>query len=143
LQPEEVKDLALCGNERRDVFRKLIQLKLSKAPVGSSLAYLQNGLEWRYDDRITDSKPVRHYQCWAGRAFAHLEADGNLYACSWGSLKQVPGRNVLQEGFRSAWNNLIPLKECRSCSHACGVEHNLLFSLNLSSMFNAFMHLHR
>lgn len=140
---EEVKDLALCGEERKNVFRKLIQLKLNKAPIGSSLAYLQNGLEWPYDDRITDLKPARNYQCWAGRAFAHLEADGNLYACSWGSLRQVAGRNVLQEGFRSAWKNLVFMKDCRSCSHACGVEHNLLFSLNFSSIFNAFIQLHR
>jgi MoaA/NifB/PqqE/SkfB family radical SAM enzyme len=139
----EIKDLILSGEERKDVFRKLIKLKLSGAPVGSSLAYLKNALEWPYDGRVTDAHPSKRYRCWAGRAFGHLEVDGSLHACGWGALRQQPGINVLKEGFCQSWDKLVPLADCKSCSHACGVENNLLFSLNCQSILNAFIQLHR
>lgn len=139
---KEVQDLALKGNYRKKVFQELIQLKISGAPIGSSLQYLQNALEWPHDDRITDSTPSKRYQCWAGRAFGHLEANGMLYPCGWG-VRQIPGVNVLSKGFRSAWEKLIFLQGCRSCSHACDVESNLIYSLNPSSILNAFVNLRR
>lgn len=140
---DEVKDLVLREEERKNAFRKLIKLKLAGAPIGSSLEYLKNSLEWLYDDQVTDTKSSKRYQCWAGRAFGHLDVDGTLYACGYAALRKLPKANVLEKGFRSAWNKLPFLKECKSCSHACGVENNLLFSLNISSIFNAFIQLHR
>ncbi|MHB8155484.1 MAG: hypothetical protein ACYDFR_05485, partial [Candidatus Omnitrophota bacterium] len=140
---DEIRELVLSPQERKDVFRKLIKLKLSGAPVGSSLGYLKNALDWLYDDRVTDAKPSKRYQCWAGRAFGHLEADGNLHACGWGALRREAGVNVLEKGFREAWSKLVPLVGCKSCSHACGVENNLLFSLDIPTIFNALVQLHR
>lgn len=138
----EVEELVLRGDERKRAFQELIQLKLSGAPIGSSLAYLRCVAEWPYDDQITDSKPSKRYRCWAGRAYGHLSTDGRLYSCGWGD-RRIPGIDVLKEGFRSAWSKLVPLSNCRSCSHACGVENNLIFSLNISGIFNAFIQLRR
>lgn len=138
----EVQDLVLRGEERRNVFRKLIKLKVSGAPIGSSLEYLKNALEFPYDDRITDSRPSNRYTCWAGRANAHLEANGMLYACGYG-VGRVPGVSVFNESFVEAWRKLVPLKDCKSCSHACMVEGNLIFSLNLPCIFNCVMRLWR
>jgi len=84
---DEVKELILRKDAIKKVFKKLIGLKLSGTPIGSSFPYLKSILEWPYDDRITDSKPARRYRCWAGRAQGHLEADGNLYACGWAALR--------------------------------------------------------
>jgi len=139
---DEVQDLVLRGDERKKVFQKLIQLKSSGAPIGSSLAYLKNALEWPYDERITDSKPSKRFKCWAGRADAHLEADGALYSCGWG-VGRALGINVINGDFKSAWGKLVPLNNCKSCSHACDVESNLIFSLNVSSILNALAHLRR
>lgn len=140
---DEIRELVLSPQEHRDVFKKLIKLKLSGAPIGSSLGYLKNALDWPYNDRVTDIKPSKRYQCWAGRAFGHLEANGNLHACGWGALREEAGVNVLEKGFRQAWDKLIPSVGCKSCSHACGVENNLLFSLDTPTIFNALIHLRR
>lgn len=140
---DEIRELVLSPQERKDVFRKLIKLKLSGSPVGSSLGYLKNALDWPDDHRVTDAKPSKRYQCWAGRAFGHLEVDGNLHACGWGALRREAGVNVLEKGFAQAWDKLVPLAGCSSCSHACGVENNLLFSLDIPTVFNAFIQLHR
>jgi len=137
---DEVQELVLRGDEKKKAFQKLIQLKSSGAPIGSSFAYLKNALEWPYDDRITDSKPSKLFECWAGRAGAHLETDGRLYACGW-DVGMVSGVNVLKEGFKTAWEKIVPSNNCKSCSHACNVESNLIFSLNISSILNAFIHL--
>ncbi len=138
---KEVEELVLRGDERKRAFQELINLKLSGAPIGSSLKYLKSVLEWPYDERITDSRPSKSYKCWAGRAYGHLNSDGKLYSCGWGS-GSVLGVDVLKEGFKSAWSKLVPLNNCQSCSHACGVENNLIFSLNFSVILNAFRQLH-
>jgi MoaA/NifB/PqqE/SkfB family radical SAM enzyme len=135
---ENIKELALSTEERRDVFRRLIDLKYSGAPVGCSFSYLRSVLEWPYNNRITDSNPAKRYRCWAGIANGHIEADGRLYSCGWDALRGKIGMNVLDKGFRFAWDNLPLSNDCQSCSHACGVENNLIFSLNPSSIWNAF-----
>lgn len=139
----DVRYLLLQGEARKEAFRKLIKLKLSGAPIGSSLGYLKSALEWPYDERITDSTSSKRYHCWAGRAWGHLDYNGKLYSCGWERLKGKPGVDVLREGFRSAWNNLESVKNCRSCSHACGVENNLIFSLNPSAILNAIGQLYK
>ena len=139
---EDIKELVLSTQERKEIFRKLIRLKASGAPIGSSFSYLKSVLEWPYNNRITDSHYVKRYRCWAGRAYGHLEANGMLYPCGWDALRgNNLGINVLEKGFRFAWENLIPSNDCQSCSHACGVENNLIFSLNFSSIWNAFKNL--
>jgi len=138
----DVEELALKGEERREVFRKLMQLKRSGAPIGSTITYLKNALEWPYDDKIYDSEPSKHFQCFAGRAYGHLEANGMLYSCGTG-VTRIRGTSVLTDGFRSAWGKLPLLENCKSCSHACGVESNLIFSLNPSSISNHIANLYR
>lgn len=136
---EQIQDL-LLGDEWKACFRKLFQLKRSGKPIGSSLAYLQNALEWPYEDRMMDSRPAERYRCWAGRAFGHLEADGMLYACGMG-VGRVEGVSVMQEGFRRAWEKIVSLEDCRSCSDACQLEANLIFSLDRSTVLNWLSHL--
>ena len=132
---DQVKDLVLRGDERIEVYKKLIQLKRAGAPIGSTLEYLENGMEWPHDNKVYDTKTSKRYGCWAGRAYGHLEADGELYACGTG-VSRIRGKSVLKTGFRSAWEQLPLLENCKSCSHACGVESNLIFSLNVKSILN-------
>jgi pyrroloquinoline quinone biosynthesis protein E len=138
---DEMQDLLLSEKERRVVFKKLINLKLSGAPIGSSLPYLRNALRWPYNNRTTSSRFSKYYCCWAGKAWAHLEADGKLYPCGWAALRNLQGVSVLEEGFKLAWEKTTSLDDCHSCFHACGVENNLIFSLNFSSILNALKHL--
>ena len=134
----EVQNLILKESEQKKAFQKLIRLKSSGAPIGSSLEYFKSVVEWPYADQVTDSKPSKRYRCWA---YGHLDADGMLYSCGWAALWKLPGLSVLEKGFRPAWEKLTLLNNCQSCSHACGVENNLIFSLNFSSVVNAFVNL--
>ncbi len=131
----EIGDLILAGEERKEALRKLIELKRGGAPVGGSLPYFQNALNWPHDDRVTSPEPSPYYRCWAGRSVAHLEADGKLYACGMG-VGRVKGIDVREDGFSAAWKRLRPLPDCNSCTMACGVESNLLFSLNPGTILN-------
>lgn len=140
---DEVQDLILGESEQKEAFQKLIQLKSSGAPIGSSSEYFKSVVEWPYADKVTDSKHSKRYRCWAGRAYGHLDTDGMLYPCGWAALWKFPGLNVLEEGFKSAWEKMKLLDGCQSCSHACGVENNLIFSLNIPSIVNAFVNLRK
>lgn len=132
---QEVRDLVLRGDEREKALRKLMELKHSGAPVGGSIPYFKNALQWPCDDRVISSSPSPLYRCWAGRVTAHLEADGKLYACGMG-VGRYPGVDVREIGFKQAWDRIKPLPNCNSCTMACGVEANLLFSLNWKSIIN-------
>ncbi len=132
---KEISDLVLSGEQREETLRRLIDLKKSGAPVGGSLPYFQNALDWSCPDRVTSPEPSPLYRCWSGRATAHLEADGKLYACGMG-VGRVEGIDVTEIGFAEAWRRLQPLPACLSCTMACGVEANLLFSLNPRAIWN-------
>ncbi len=132
---KEIADLVLSGKRRRETLRRLIALKKSGAPVGGSVPYFENALRWPRENQVTSPEPSRLYRCWAGRATAHLEADGKLYACGMG-VGRMEGEDVLETGFAEAWRRLKPLPGCRSCTMACGVEANLIFSLNRRAVWN-------
>ncbi len=134
---DEIRDILPGISAIREGFRELIRLKKLNKPVGSSYEYLRNVAEWQDFNSITSTLYSKRYRCWAGRAFCHLEADGRLYACGWGVLKRQGGLNVLKDGFSACWNRITPLIGCNSCSHACGVENNLILSLNSSAITNA------
>ena len=132
---KEIADLVLTGRRRKEILRQIIGLKKSGAPVGGSLPYFENALDWPWEDRVTSPEPSPLYRCWSGRATAHLEADGKLYSCGMG-VGRVEGIDVTETGFAGAWRRLKPLPGCRSCTMACGVEANLLFSLNPRAIWN-------
>lgn len=132
---EEIQQLVLRGGKRKKCLQKLIKLRLTGGPVGSSLGYLYNALQWLYDNRTTDSRPSKQYRCWAGRAYADLDADGTLYACS-NYFSRASGVSVFRKGFKEAWRKLPLLENCQSCLHASGTEMNLVCSLNSSSILN-------
>lgn len=131
----EIEDLVLSPQERKAVFARLIDFKRRGAPIGSSVGFLRNGKEWGYGDAPFSSDISRYYKCWAGRAQAHIEADGRLYACG-SEVGYISGVDVIKNGFKKAWGSLPLKKNCNSCTHACMVEGNLIFSLNPGTIMN-------
>ena len=132
---KEIADLVLSGRQRQEALRRLIALKKAGAPVGGSFPYFENALHWLRENQVTSPEQSPLYRCWAGRATAHLEADGKLYACGMG-VGRMEGIDVLENGFAEAWRRLKPQPGCRSCTMACGVEANLIFSLNRRAIWN-------
>jgi len=131
----KVADLMPEQDETRRALRRLVELKRSGAPVGSSMSYLLEQLGWSDYRRIRRPERSRAYECLAGRAFCELLANGTLTGCDW-TLDEVPGVSVVDHGFRDAFARLPHLPDCRSCVSSCELEMNLLFNLNLGSIFN-------
>ena len=69
--------------------------------------------------------------------YGYIDATGVLYACS-AHFKNGLGVNVSSKGFCNAWKELLLPKGCNSCISPSGVENNLIFSLNLSSLLDCF-----
>jgi len=134
---DEIKDLVPSSRQTKHAFEELIRLKEQGWPIGSSFEYLRSVVEWPNYKQVTDSAVSKRYRCWAGRAYGHVEANGKLYPCGWAVPKGYEGVDVLDRGFDAAWSKIQPLEGCGSCSHACGVENNLLFSLSRGSVLNA------
>ena len=132
---DKVKELVLDHQERKRYVQKLIDLKRSGAPIGSSMGFLNSALEWPHDDKVIAPEVSKRYQCWAGRAFGYVDSMGLLYPCLF-HYNSMPGISVIENGFGAAWEALRPPANCLSCLHPCGVEMNLLCSLNYAAILN-------
>lgn len=129
-----IKDLALSNEENIEVVKYLIERKRAKDPIGSSFSYFDYLLKWGDLGVMHKDETISKVKCWAGKLFCHIDPTGMLYPCGT-SHWRVPGHSVVEHGFKEAFelSEKIP---CTSCIMACHLEHNLLFSLNMSSAFN-------
>lgn len=131
----QVQDITPTLQQNREVIRRLIALKKSGAPIGSSMPYLKEWLAWPDYSKICSSAPSPLYQCLAGRAFCELMVDGDLYSCGWMRGK-LPGVSVREQGFAKAFYNLPEIEDCKSCASSCWLESNLIFNLNPRTVAN-------
>jgi MoaA/NifB/PqqE/SkfB family radical SAM enzyme len=137
IHPERCAEgLEVAPDRYRELLRYLIRRKQTDlgGTIGNSLAYLRALLAW--DDLTRAYRPEKDpgYSCWAGRLFAYVDSNGDLYPCC-DVIGRVPGRNILEMGFEKAWAGL-PAAPCRSCIVACYTEMNLMFSLNPRAICN-------
>lgn len=139
---ERVAAILPQDREVRAALRHLIEMKRAGAPIGSSLPYLELLLEWPDYGNIRSGRPSPRYHCLAGRASSEMTADGSLYACGW-LRDRVPGKQVLDHGFREAFRNLPPDRDCRSCASSCWLESNLIFNLDPDTVMNWIRNLQR
>lgn len=133
---EQNDDYAATDKEYRNLLRYLIERKstdLGKT-IGDSLSYLQFLLDWEDFSIAYREEKTNRYNCWAGKLFAYIDSNGDLYPCC-DVIGRVDGRNILRYGFSGAFKSLPPLP-CHSCIVACYTEMNLMFSLNLKSIRN-------
>jgi len=133
---EQSEDYAATEKEYRSLLRYLIKRKNTDLgrTIGDSLSYLQFLLNW--NDFSIAYRPERNnlYTCWAGKLFAYIDSNGDLFPCC-DVIGRVEPRNILKLGFPRAFETL-PTLPCRSCIVACYTEMNLMFSLNLKSIRN-------
>ncbi len=128
--------LAATGDEYREALGYLLERKRTdlRSAIGDSVPYLQALLDWGDLSETYRSRRAGRYSCWAGKLFAYVDSNGDLYPCC-DVIGRVPPRNVLEAGFRGAFDSL-PDPPCRSCTVACYVEMNLMFSLNPGAIRN-------
>lgn len=133
--PEATRDIMPSAEENRAAVRRLIELKRSGAPIGSSVPYLRELLEWENYDRLTSEKRSGRYRCVAPQSQCEILANGDLHICDY-TLQRGLGQNVIEHGFRGAFERLPWPEGCHSCISSCYLETNLMFSLNPGAVLN-------
>jgi MoaA/NifB/PqqE/SkfB family radical SAM enzyme len=133
--PEHVRELIPSAEQNRAALRRLIALKNEGAPIGSSVPYLQELLEWDDYDGLISARESRRYRCMAWQSQCEVSANGELHVCEW-TVRQGRGVSVLEHGFKGAWQRLPKPVNCNSCISSCYLESNLMFSLNVRSIMN-------
>jgi len=131
---EDVETLLPSRGELRAALRRLIRMKVSGAPVGSSLPYLETLLRWP-DPQVVTSPEPGPVPCLAGRVSAEITADGRLYACCWERGRSA-GVDVRAGDFARAWSALPLPSGCASCATSCWLESNLIFGLDPRALAN-------
>jgi MoaA/NifB/PqqE/SkfB family radical SAM enzyme len=130
-----VRELLPSDEENRSAFRRMIAMKRQGAPIGTSLPFLQEVLDWEDYSRLTRSRPSRRYRCVAWQSQCEVYAEGDLHICDW-TLRHGHGVSVREHGFKGAWERMPRPEDCRACCVNCNLEANLILSLNPSAVLN-------
>ena len=121
-------DLLPSNDEYRAAMRHLRAVKRRGRRVGCSERFLDQMLQW--PDYSVCTRPQRSagMRCLAGQLYCNVDTDGAVYGCSL-LIGRVPAQNVLDVGFRAAFDAIPPLP-CQSCAATCFTDYNCLFSLD-------------
>jgi len=133
-----IKELLMTDHQYRELFRQLIQAKKRGAPVFFSQKTYQALLYWNdyHKDKINNQEPlpVGFPRCQAGRCYAYIDTDGNMYPCPV-NVGVVEALNCLDAGVEAAWKK-TGTHSCRACTAACLIEYNALYSLQSYAIRN-------
>lgn len=123
--------------EFKKAVEKIIIRKKQEKPILNSIPYLkfiQNLSDYKKTVYFNEEiKPRCKIKCYAGKLFCHIDTNGDVYPCI-NLLYKTKGYNAFEHGFQKAFEK-ISQENCM-CSTFSFVELNLLFSLNISSIFN-------
>ena len=131
---EKAKDIQLSRDETCDLHRRLAgYIDQGKRMLFSKSTYLRV-LQWPDFNRlnIEGTHPSR---CFAGRFYAHIEPDGDLFPCS-NHVGTFDAKNIVHDGFRPA---LIHAQnhQCKDCWHPYFNERKALFRFNYQAVKSA------
>ncbi|MBM3253376.1 MAG: radical SAM protein [Candidatus Omnitrophica bacterium] len=132
---DKIKNLIPDKKDLQSVLKYLLLRKKQGKRVGSTKEYLEFLLNWDDYNMLYSDKTYNGIKCWAGRLFCHIDSQGLLYACGL-NMGKISGIDIKSLGVKKAMEQAPRLKNCNSCSVSCNLENNLIFSLNLSSIFN-------
>lgn len=132
---DAVAPLLLPPDTLRQTLDRLIRLKRSGAPIGSSLPYLESVRDWPDYARLRSPRTAG-YRCFAGQLYCHLYYNHRLYACGQ-NFGEASGMAVREAGgFAAAFAQLARVADCRSCRVACDLENNLIYNLRPAALVN-------
>ncbi len=116
--------LKLTSEELEVAIRKLMHVKRCARPdyIGDSLVVLRHFIH-----------PAAGFKCYAGRLFAYVHCNGDVYPC-WTPPK-LPVLNCTKVGFKRAFDG-IPQFSCNSCLVSSLVKRNYVGSLNREAICN-------
>ncbi|MFC1632365.1 radical SAM protein [Candidatus Omnitrophota bacterium] len=120
-----VKHLFPRKDEFRQAVDKLIHEKRNGAPVINSMASLKYMKGWPQPKRI---------QCYAGKAFCHITAEGRLYPCV-AMEDRFKASYCKGKNFKLALKNLSKGNYCQGCWCTGTLEFNRLLAFKISALF--------
>ncbi len=140
-------DEACIVKERslKDAVAKLIRYKEKGWPVFYSTASYANALNWPVSyvvKKFTSETPppagFKYIPCYMGKFMCFVDGDGKIYPCG-EHIGTFPALNVLDVGFKKAWENVSARKDCITCYNTCFNEYNQLFDLRPGVVWNNLM----
>jgi MoaA/NifB/PqqE/SkfB family radical SAM enzyme len=124
--------------ECRRALRRIINLKKQGYPVLFSQESLTYALNWKHDyccDKIIGREPDFDYiACHAGKYFAIIDANGDVYPCP-AMVDILEPLNVLRDGAGKALAH-AGNHPCKTCHIPCMNDFNLLYSLRPAVVLN-------
>ncbi len=146
-QTSDISDDPACrvhDSAIRSAVKKIIACKKQGAPVFYSMATYRNVLNWpvSYDiKKFTNDRPIpagfKHIPCYMGKLMCFVDGDGRVYPCG-EHIGTFPALNIMDVGFKRAWESLNENKTCHTCYNTCFDEYNEVFSCKPSVWWNNF-----
>lgn len=127
------KDMIMPAEDIRRVLKEIVGQKHNGLPVASSVGYLNHLLHWKDYSQIYSSEKTPGMKCWAGKLHCYIDADGCVYSCG-DAVGRVEAFDFEEVGFKEAFE--FTINPCESCIVACDVEQNLMFSLDIKTIWN-------
>lgn len=131
---------SLSAGEIKDALKLINGYKDLGYPLSLSNRAREYAADWPvdYSEGILYGdmpKGFKHLPCYMGRFICYIEHDGSVLPCS-----QLAGRfpaiNAAKEGFKKAWENLLPERRCKTCYNLCYNEMNLLHDMDFTVLSN-------
>jgi MoaA/NifB/PqqE/SkfB family radical SAM enzyme len=124
--------------EYREAIERILRYKRLGYPVLFSRKSLEYALNWKCGysrDKLMGEEPdFRHIRCNAGKYFAIVDANGDLYPCP-AMVDVFKPLNVIRDGVWKALEH-ASRHPCRTCHIPCMNDFNLLYSLSPSVILN-------
>jgi len=128
------KDIQLSRDETYDLHRRLAGYNGQvKGLLFSKSTYLRV-LQWS-DFNQLNVEGARRSRCFAGRFYAHIEPEGELFPCS-NHVGTFDAKNVVRDGFIPALIH-AQTHQCQDCWHPYFNERKALFSFKYQAVKSA------
>jgi len=114
-------------NEFQDVIEKIIGFKKEGRPVFTSYDYLKDIKKFPNCEA--------NMNCWSGRSFCALGADGAIFPCAefvGTDINKIPVENG---DVKKAFLSIPDMSKCNACYFSCYSEYNLLLNNKVKSSF--------
>lgn len=135
--------LQLTNEDVKYVLNKLIAYQKQGEYFSFSVVPKIYAFNWPFDYRkriLFADTPINFkiIPCYMGNFMCHIDADGLVYPCGQ-LIGQFPAMNLLEVGFKEAWENTLLKKRCITCYNICFNEYNLIFNLRLKTIIKNFV----
>jgi len=121
--------------EYKAAIKSLIKQKLKGKPIVLSVKTLNILENWEDYAQFVSTKPIKGFECWAGRLICNIDTDGRIAPCDILShtRKDNDKPDCVRLGFGRAFA-AMKQPECKACTCAHIIEYNNLFSLHLPTI---------